>query len=85
MQRLYLVRSVTPTPQHEEPDEAERRRRTRAAKRSRIIVRRLPAKLIRSRRQQAETIPFAMTPTPWVWSGLMGAQQLQVHLAAPFR
>jgi len=76
--------AVTPAAQDDEPDETERRRRTRVAKRSRIIVRRRPARRTRLQ-SKCEAMPYAMMPTPWVWSGLMGAQQLQVHLAAPFR
>jgi len=74
--------AATPAPEHDEPAEAERRKRTRAAKRSRIIVRREPAKRIRPQRKY-DAMPFAMMPTRWVWLPLMGAQQLQVRLAAP--
>ena len=70
-----------PTTRRREPNETERRKRTRAAKRSRIIVRRPPARPQR----KLDTMPFAMMPTPWVWSPLMGAQQLQVQLAAAVR
>jgi hypothetical protein len=73
-----------PTDQRDEPADAERRRRTRAAKRSRIIVRRPPAKRTQLQRKR-EAMPCAMMPTLWVWSPLMGERQLQVQLAAPIR
>jgi hypothetical protein len=75
---------LSPAAQCDEPNETARRKRTRAAKRSRIIVRRRPAKRIRSQNKH-DTMPFAMMPARWVWSPLMGAQQLQIRLAAPSR
>lgn len=70
-------------PRHE-PNDTERRKRTRAAKRSRIIVRRRPAKRPQLQRKR-EATSFAMLPTQWVWSPLMGEQQLQIQMAAPTR
>ncbi|HEY1542923.1 MAG TPA: hypothetical protein VGG01_10985 [Xanthobacteraceae bacterium] len=68
--------------QHHDRDETERRKRTRAAKRSRIIVRRAPAKPTRPQRK-LDAMPLAVMPTQWVWSPLMAAQHLQIQLAAP--
>lgn len=76
--------AMTPAPQRDEPDGAERRRRTRAAKRSHIVVRRRPAKRARSQRKR-EAMPVAMMPGLWAWPHFMGEQQLQVPLAAPCR
>jgi hypothetical protein len=76
--------TVPSAPQSSEPSDAERRRRTRAAKRSRIIVPRRPAKRIRSR-SKGETMPFATMPSLWGCAELMGEPQLQVPLAAQFR
>ena len=73
-----------PAARHDDSDEAERRRRTRAAKRSRIVVRRAPPTRTRTQRKY-EAMSFAVMPTQWVWSPLMGQQHLQVHLAAPCR
>jgi hypothetical protein len=67
-----------------EPDDAPRRKRTRPAKRSKILVRRVRAKR-HQRQHKRDAMPFAIVSTPWVWSPLMGAQQLQVQLAAPVR
>jgi hypothetical protein len=76
--------AAAPAAQDHERDETARRRRTRAAKRSRIIVRRRPAKRTRPQ-HKPEAMSLAMLPTQWVWSPLMGEQQLQIQLAAPAR
>jgi hypothetical protein len=76
--------TASPAAQRDEPNDAERRRRTRVAKRSHIVVRRRPLERARSRRKR-EAMPLAMMPGLWAWPQFMGEQQLQVPLAAPFR
>jgi hypothetical protein len=74
--------TVAPATQRDEPTETERRKRTRAAKRSRIVVRKRPLKQARSPRKR-DAMPCAMMPSLWMCPPLMGEQQLQVPLAPP--
>jgi hypothetical protein len=74
--------AVAPAAQRDEPSETERRRRTRAARRSRIVVRKPPLKPARSPRKR-EAMPCAMMPSLWMCPPLMGEHQLQVPLAPP--
>jgi len=74
--------AVAPAAQRDEPSETERRKRTRVAKRSRIVVRKQPLKRARSPRKR-DAMPCAMMPSLWMCPSLMGEQQLQVPLAPP--
>jgi hypothetical protein len=65
-------------------DDAERRKRTRAAKQSHIIVPRRPAKPLRSKHKR-HAMPLATMPSLWLWPESMGEQCLQVPLAAQLR